>query len=897
MSSFLGLILERIEYDTFERLIEEGRDPIELLSYKYSNVPSEIIHKVVSIDPTKKKSYSQWLLSHWDDESDTIVNNLKNGRIEKLFQHYKEHQDIQIKDCPSVEEGLMKFVPEVDTVLTKSSNPTTTLMNNGWTKEVPSELANDFDIVFDEDDWVIAVPHTYEADCKLGENMNWCTAGGRSDFNGGRSYYNNYLSRGDDKYYVNFDMTKGESRLGKDYPFTRYQFHFGSHQFMDKDDEPVTLSEIDMPQSAIDFYGSEGYDTSDFKDYETRWERYDQQRSECSYGLNDDLYLEIEFDDNFQFEEPDENTDFYIFDINHDERDPIIWEAIPNPHVNEDVVIVNREDRYVLLKGQRYDEEEREAILAINEVRHNIWSDNYRWGGYKVKQWIELPDEMGIFGIDENYGHQKEFTVYTVEGASHYDKLKGDYCEKIFINEACIKADSGKWDRIFIETINAGYHTLFTVDGDGNLDCIVKRDDPKNGEYYVIEENGVVEGLYGRYRAYDDGTDDGQEYTKYHLVRELGDGYYIVGQDATVSDGYDSKYVELKNILRQGDKEPLLDVWVDDFIDEKCGLLVAEKGNKYAYFNLVGQQIGKWYVTYGFIDEKQGIAVGQYKESSIKTDIISARENKVIFECINLSSQRAFNNKIMVIVDRKDMPGVPQVKCYDYVEKKFCFNEFENIRRISSYSYENYYCKLVNSEENVIFNFEEQQIKVRGLKNLTQFDRYTEILREEKLNGKFNVYQTEASREVLPTDVDEITYADTLSRIIIYVLNGRYFIYDFRKNGLLYNENGFDVPVKLNDYNWDLYFTENGYSVIFRKSDFNFKGWTDLNNDRHGYTLDERAPQEVIDIYNRVTGQQQQPQQQNVPQEDPSYAVAEQFKRFVNRINKAEKLRYNDIID
>jgi hypothetical protein len=111
------------------------------------------------------------------------------------------------------------------------------------------------------------------------------------------------------------------------------------------------------------------------------------------------------------------------------------------------------------------------------------------------------------------------------------------------------------------------------------------------------------------------------------------------------------------------------------------------------------------------------------------------------------------------------------------------------------------------------------------------------------------------------------------------------------------NPNGFDVPVTMNDYNWDFYFTENGFSVIFSKSNLNFKGWTDTNNDRHGYTIDERAPQEVIDIYNRVTGQQQQPQQQNVPQEDPSYAVAEQFKRFVNRINEAEKLKYNEIID
>ena len=70
MYNLLKEILERVEY---ERLIEEGKDPVEVLHYKFQHIPSEIIDDVIAIDPTKKKSYSQWLLSKWDDEKDTIV--------------------------------------------------------------------------------------------------------------------------------------------------------------------------------------------------------------------------------------------------------------------------------------------------------------------------------------------------------------------------------------------------------------------------------------------------------------------------------------------------------------------------------------------------------------------------------------------------------------------------------------------------------------------------------------------------------------------------------------------------------------------------------------------------------------------------------------------------------
>lgn len=88
-------------------LILEGKDPIELLKYKFQNIPTETIEKLVSIDPTKKKSMSQWVCKQWDSEKDTIIADLNNGKLEKLFQYSKEHQDVQLKNIPSVEEGII----------------------------------------------------------------------------------------------------------------------------------------------------------------------------------------------------------------------------------------------------------------------------------------------------------------------------------------------------------------------------------------------------------------------------------------------------------------------------------------------------------------------------------------------------------------------------------------------------------------------------------------------------------------------------------------------------------------------------------------------------------------------------------------------------------------------
>jgi len=907
--TFLNEILDRIE---FEQLLEEGRDPREVLHYKYQNVPSDVIDAVIEIDPTKKKSYSQWLLSKWDNESDEITRNLNNGRIQKMFQHYKEHPEVQIQHCPSVEAGL-RFVPEEDTVLTKSDESTTTLMNNGWVEEVPSELANDFDIVFDEDDWIIAVPNTYEADCKLGENMYWCTAGGRTDFRGGRQYYDHYLENGDDKYYVNFDMSKGESRLGKDYPFTRYQFHFPSHQFMDKDDEPVTLTEIDMPDSAFEFYRSEGIDDSDFEDMEAKIEHYEQRRWEHGYSITDDLYLLQEYDDNYEYTEPDENTSFYLYDVDRDDRDPIGWEGVPNPNTN-DVIISNNEDvPYVILRG------ESSTLLAINEQNPSSSWANSRWEMYQIAEFLELPSGLGVFAVSNDSSHF--FTFYSPYGENEYKHLDATNVESMVINKVCTQADEGKWYRIFIETICDDYHSLFTVGGDSNngydLDCIVHRDTPRNGEYYIISENGIVEGMFGKYRAYDDGnpSEDGQEYPNYHLEREIANGCYVVTVNEKETDSYgDTSTKTLKNIVTQWGGDLLLKEWVDDFIDANQLIIVAEKQDKFGYFDYNGQQIGEWYDKWGYLDIKKGIACGVNQGKNVH--FIDLQQKDVYAEFQGLGSNSPVNNKVVVGVYNPRIAMNTWV-IYDYVQRRLCNEEIESTVKLYSANSRYLYCYLRNSEEKAIFDFKKQEYVARGISDVTRPDSHSDLRVLQKMDGKFNVFGFRDksyaatnidAEELLPNNVDSIVEAEEWTYMIIYTINGKYFAYDYKTNLSLVNPNGVDYPLQLNYDNGCIdCFNGSGIGLEFRKNFDNngtvLKRWVIQNGSEYGgggSEIDHNTPQEVINFYNQVVGQPQvQTQQQQAPQgeNELAYSVAEEFKKLMNRINEARKLSYREFID
>ena len=92
--------------------------------------------------------------------------------------------------------------------------------------------------VYEDADWVVYIPHTYEASRKIGGDTSWCTASSDS------SYFNMYTKEG--PLYVNIRKSDG----------AKFQFHFPTGQFMNAKDEPITLKKIGLSKGLIEFYNN-----------------------------------------------------------------------------------------------------------------------------------------------------------------------------------------------------------------------------------------------------------------------------------------------------------------------------------------------------------------------------------------------------------------------------------------------------------------------------------------------------------------------------------------------------------------------------------------------------------------------------------------------------------------
>jgi len=84
------------------------------------------------------------------------------------------------------------------------------------------------EIFRDDDKWTIAALHNKGAACELGKNTDWCTAAP------GLDYFEDYYKKDDPLFY----FASKESDLGG-MVSAKYQFHYGSSQFMNANDEPV----------------------------------------------------------------------------------------------------------------------------------------------------------------------------------------------------------------------------------------------------------------------------------------------------------------------------------------------------------------------------------------------------------------------------------------------------------------------------------------------------------------------------------------------------------------------------------------------------------------------------------------------------------------------------------
>ena len=226
------------------RLIESllMEDLVDVKKY-YPNISQEDFDRIIALDPTFRKeqdklgTYGKWILSLFQK------GNLKNeGHVKDILTRFdKEKKNLKNKDIMTY-----KSLEDLDNALNdeESYQDQTDRQKLRKTQDAvrKSDLSKEAEKVYEDSDWEVWIPHTYEASCKLGRGSHWCTASTEDDY-----YYNYYKNDFGGEYYIN---------INKHNPDEKYQFHFESGQFMDASDRSIDLADfLNENQGLKKFYG------------------------------------------------------------------------------------------------------------------------------------------------------------------------------------------------------------------------------------------------------------------------------------------------------------------------------------------------------------------------------------------------------------------------------------------------------------------------------------------------------------------------------------------------------------------------------------------------------------------------------------------------------------------
>ena len=250
------------------RLIETYLfEDIAAVKKQYSYIPEEDFDKIIRLDPTFDEArdsvgkYGKWLLGLYKKD-----NPLNTPGTTTFLQMYDE---VRNDNSKKIEKDIGKF---------KSFRELYDAIKNAEDVELSDrqklrkkQANKDYDLVWENDNWAIFVPNTWEADVNLGKGTRWCTADSREE--SGKKYYDQYLREGG-KYYVIINKHNKEDK---------YQFHFESKQFMDKNDNSINIAEFVDTSSAggmRTFFEKEGYEVDDYA--RTEFEDWD--------GVIDELF-------------------------------------------------------------------------------------------------------------------------------------------------------------------------------------------------------------------------------------------------------------------------------------------------------------------------------------------------------------------------------------------------------------------------------------------------------------------------------------------------------------------------------------------------------------------------------------------------------------------------------
>jgi hypothetical protein len=164
-----------------------------------------ILEVLEQIDPTKNKQYVQWLANQYIKRQFRLEDASRIRDVLIRFEKSKsrlEQKDINRYDFHSLDDAMDKVF---NVELTADDD----------------ENVEDAKILYKGPLGQLSVPLTQEASCKLGSGTKWCTAARENNM------FDQYTK-------------EGPLYIWKDKNGEKYQFHFGTAQFMDNQDESIS---------------------------------------------------------------------------------------------------------------------------------------------------------------------------------------------------------------------------------------------------------------------------------------------------------------------------------------------------------------------------------------------------------------------------------------------------------------------------------------------------------------------------------------------------------------------------------------------------------------------------------------------------------------------------------
>lgn len=183
----------------------------------------EIVERIYNADPTRDKLYVYWIISLFKQKSERVF-------LEDLYRvtHALTIFDRVKRSLPERQRNIFNYKSINDLEAITDQFQDETPVSNRERKGKGTPVENEYEVLFENDDYMIILPKTYRASCWWGKGTKWCTAFTEND-----RYYKDYSEQG--QLYIIYDK-KQERSL--------YQFHFETGQYMDVNDIRIDIDEF-----------------------------------------------------------------------------------------------------------------------------------------------------------------------------------------------------------------------------------------------------------------------------------------------------------------------------------------------------------------------------------------------------------------------------------------------------------------------------------------------------------------------------------------------------------------------------------------------------------------------------------------------------------------------------